>query len=208
MGCAAAGADARGSRIAVQGLSSAARSAIDPMPTPLLKFSAVVLLTAGAFFAGRGLDSVDAQGRPGPQPRTPPPPTGTPPDGAIPPVLVYGEEGGVERVGDRSEVWQLEREHHAAVLADVSTGGADQQGVGGCVQCLVGRVAQSGLDFRITGGGQQGPQHRELEGGAGGLAAVVRGNGDVGLAALLCQTCLRSYHDLSGSRDLPGSRPT
>lgn len=94
MGCAAAGADARGSRIAVQGLSSAARSAIDPMPTPLLKFSAVVLLTAGAFFAGRGLDSVDAQGRPGPQPRTPPPPTGTPPDGAIPPVLVYGEEGG------------------------------------------------------------------------------------------------------------------
>jgi hypothetical protein len=63
------------------------------MQTPLLKFSAVVLLTAGAFFAGRGLDAVDAQGRPGPQPRTPPP-TGTPPDGAIPPVLVYGEDGG------------------------------------------------------------------------------------------------------------------
>jgi hypothetical protein len=64
------------------------------MSTPLLKFSAVVLLMAGAFFAGRGLEPVDAQGRPGPQPRTPPPPTGTPPDGAIPPVLVYGEDGG------------------------------------------------------------------------------------------------------------------
>lgn len=63
----------------------------DPMSISYPKLAAVVLLTAAAFFLGRGLDRVDAQDRPGPPPTSPPQ---NPPTGAQPPVLIYGEEGG------------------------------------------------------------------------------------------------------------------
>jgi hypothetical protein len=64
------------------------------MTPSLARFSALVLLVAAAFFAGRGIEAVDAQGRPGPTP-PPPPPTGGPPEPVEqPPVLVYGEDGG------------------------------------------------------------------------------------------------------------------
>ena len=62
------------------------------MSTSFAKLLALVALTAGAYFAGRGLQPLDAQDRPPPPVRTPPPTT-TEPE-AEPPVLFYGEEGG------------------------------------------------------------------------------------------------------------------
>lgn len=64
------------------------------MTTSASKLFAVVLLTAAAFFFGRGVDAVDAQGRSGPPPRQTPPPTAAPGEGEESEVLVYGQESG------------------------------------------------------------------------------------------------------------------